>query len=151
MYTSTLSLLRMHFTTCTVPWGKDMHHILLSWQQYYKATARTVRAKRERHGPVRLHFCLLGAVFMYTSTLSLLRMHFTTCTVPWGKDMHHILLSWQQYYKATKATTFTSYIIHATSQDHSATRAYAYTYVHHRLLLCIYLSILTLIENNINI
>ena len=36
-----------------------MHHILLSWPQYYKATARTVRAKREHHGPVRLLSCVL--------------------------------------------------------------------------------------------
>ena len=64
MYTSALSLLRIRFTTCTVPWGKDMHHILLTYPQYYKATARTVRAKREHHGPVRLPSCLLEAVFM---------------------------------------------------------------------------------------
>ena len=92
MQTSTLSLLRIHFTTCTVPWGKDTRHILLSWLQHYKATARTARAKREHHGPVRAPSFLLEAVFMQTSTLSLLRIHFTTCTEPWGKDTHHILL-----------------------------------------------------------
>jgi hypothetical protein len=36
-----------------VPWGKDMRRILAAYPQYYKATARTVRAKREHHGPVR--------------------------------------------------------------------------------------------------
>jgi hypothetical protein len=63
-----------------------------------------VRAKREHHGPVRVPSCLLEAVFMWMSTLSLLRIHFTTYKVPWGKDMHHILLSWPQYYKATART-----------------------------------------------
>ena len=41
-----------------------VHRILAAYPQYHKATARTVRAKREHHGPVRLLSCLLEAVFM---------------------------------------------------------------------------------------
>jgi hypothetical protein len=36
-----------------------MRRILAAYPQYYKATARTVRAKREHHGPVRLLSCVL--------------------------------------------------------------------------------------------
>ena len=39
---------------------------------------------------------------MSTSTLSLLRIHLSTYTVPWSKDIHHILPAYLQCYKAKK-------------------------------------------------